>query len=91
MRRKKIRPRAMELLLTPLLVERPAVYSGRWPGVARDVRDTNAGLSESAAHGSKAAPLGVLRTAAPRLTVSETVVLRSRERVAPQGSTAYSC
>jgi hypothetical protein len=47
------RPRATELLLTPPLLWRPAVDSGRWPGVARNMRDTDTGLGESAAHGSK--------------------------------------
>jgi hypothetical protein len=47
----KDRPRATELLLTPPLVWRPAVDSGRWPGVARNMRDTDTGLGERAAHG----------------------------------------
>lgn len=77
---KMIRPRAMELLLTPSDVGRPAVNSGRWPGIAR------ARVVPMRVWAKLYAPLGSPADGSiPRFTVSETVVLRSRVRVARQG------
>ena len=56
----------MELLPSPLLVKRPAVSSGRWPGVARNMRDTDAGLGGTA-YGSK------LRTKSAALPVKSKI------------------